>query len=266
MAAPSLDDLQARQLGTALLKGTQPLATAREAGHDRVLGISEAALDVARRRIGPRAVLPRWIAGDVRYAALPPAAFDVWRDRAPFHFMVDPDDRCLWPASRACHSAGWARDRGDLRSGRPGQVQRLARATVRTLPTAQGSALPTSWWSIWMKPTGRLRARCSIFFTATACCSNARSASCPPRPLLADSCLQGAAISPAFTKVGAHFMTLAPAPMFGAPARQSPPWPGCIGSIRSTDQPLDPNRAPQVVLRTKRAVQRSSRCLLKRRR
>lgn len=97
-----------------------------------VLDISEAALDVARRRLGPRAGLPRWIAGDIRNVALPQAAFDVWHDRAVFHFLVDPEDRAAYVRQvvRAVRPGGhvivatFAPDGPDKCSGLP--VQRYA--------------------------------------------------------------------------------------------------------------------------------------------
>jgi 2-polyprenyl-3-methyl-5-hydroxy-6-metoxy-1,4-benzoquinol methylase len=61
-----------------------------------VLDLSEAALDVARSRLGSRATLARWIAGDIRDAALPEAAYDIWHDRAVFHFLVNPADRAAY--------------------------------------------------------------------------------------------------------------------------------------------------------------------------
>jgi SAM-dependent methyltransferase len=61
-----------------------------------VLDLSEAALDVARARLGPRAELAKWIAGDIRSVELPSRAYDVWHDRAVFHFLVDPADRAAY--------------------------------------------------------------------------------------------------------------------------------------------------------------------------
>lgn len=58
-----------------------------------VLDISRAALDQARSRLGPRSTAIRWLEADVLAAALPRAAFDVWHDRAVFHFLTDAADR-----------------------------------------------------------------------------------------------------------------------------------------------------------------------------
>jgi SAM-dependent methyltransferase len=57
-----------------------------------VLDISEAGLDIAKRRLGDRAAGVRWIVADVtRIEDI--GEFDVWHDRAVFHFLNDPDDR-----------------------------------------------------------------------------------------------------------------------------------------------------------------------------
>lgn len=58
-----------------------------------VLDISQAAIDVARARLGPSAARVRWVCDDITTAALSDAAFDVWHDRAAFHFLTNEDDR-----------------------------------------------------------------------------------------------------------------------------------------------------------------------------
>ena len=57
-----------------------------------VLDISGAALDRAKRRLGGRAGGVRWIEADVT-AVGSLGEFDVWHDRAVFHFLTDPVDR-----------------------------------------------------------------------------------------------------------------------------------------------------------------------------
>ena len=57
-----------------------------------VLDISEAALSVAKDRLGSRAGLVNWIVADITQWQ-PSGAFDVWHDRAVFHFLTDADDR-----------------------------------------------------------------------------------------------------------------------------------------------------------------------------
>lgn len=53
-----------------------------------VLDISEAGLAVARHRLGDRADLVEWIVGDVA-SARDLGRFDIWHDRAAFHFLLD---------------------------------------------------------------------------------------------------------------------------------------------------------------------------------
>ena len=58
-----------------------------------VFDVSEMALSVARERLGPRAREVEWLCGDITTYALPRHAYDVWHDRAVFHFLTDPADR-----------------------------------------------------------------------------------------------------------------------------------------------------------------------------
>ena len=55
-----------------------------------VLDISRAALQVARRRLGPDARRARWIVADILTARLKPGAYEIWHDRAVFHFLTRP--------------------------------------------------------------------------------------------------------------------------------------------------------------------------------
>lgn len=66
------------------------------------------ALDIAPRAIElARAAIPhcpdsvRWITGDVRTAELPAETFDLWHDRAAFHFLTDPTHRAAYIAQAA---------------------------------------------------------------------------------------------------------------------------------------------------------------------
>ena len=68
-----------------------------------VLDISEAALDIARARLGERANLVRWIQGDATTLDLGCAAFDIWHDRAVFHFLTNQEQREAY-IERACCS------------------------------------------------------------------------------------------------------------------------------------------------------------------
>ena len=69
-----------------------------------VLDLSEAALAASRNRIGPRAASVKWLAVDVT-TWQPTEQYDVWHDRAAFHFLTDENDRqayvaCLTAALR----------------------------------------------------------------------------------------------------------------------------------------------------------------------
>ncbi len=57
-----------------------------------VLDVSSAALDRARRRLGPAAGVVTWIEADVT-GAWSIAPVDLWHDRAVFHFLTMPEDR-----------------------------------------------------------------------------------------------------------------------------------------------------------------------------
>jgi SAM-dependent methyltransferase len=61
-------------------------------GEVAVLDISETALGKAKARLGKRAERVRWVVADVTEAP-ELGAFDVWHDRAVFHFLTDPADR-----------------------------------------------------------------------------------------------------------------------------------------------------------------------------
>lgn len=65
-----------------------------ERGHTNVsiLDLSSAALEVARNRLGEQAGRVKWIVGDAT-AWEPTDRFDIWHDRAAFHFLVDPAER-----------------------------------------------------------------------------------------------------------------------------------------------------------------------------
>jgi SAM-dependent methyltransferase len=57
-----------------------------------VLDLSEAALAAARERLGARAAQVQWISADATKWQ-PAKPFDLWHDRAAFHFLVDAADR-----------------------------------------------------------------------------------------------------------------------------------------------------------------------------
>ena len=61
-----------------------------------VLDLAETALSACRTRLGARAQSVQWIAGDITQVELPAAHYDVWHDRAVFHFLTDPADRARY--------------------------------------------------------------------------------------------------------------------------------------------------------------------------
>lgn len=61
-----------------------------------VLDVSAAALAASRQRLGSSADHVQWIEADITKASLPAASFDVWHDRAVFHFLTQPDDRAAY--------------------------------------------------------------------------------------------------------------------------------------------------------------------------
>ena len=60
-----------------------------------VLDLSEAALEAAKARLGTRAGQVHWIVADVT-AWDPPRAYDIWHDRAAFHFLTEDGDRAAY--------------------------------------------------------------------------------------------------------------------------------------------------------------------------
>jgi SAM-dependent methyltransferase len=57
-----------------------------------VLDVSEAALAVAKARLGPKSAKVAWIVADVT-SWEPSETYDLWHDRACFHFLTEPADR-----------------------------------------------------------------------------------------------------------------------------------------------------------------------------
>jgi trans-aconitate methyltransferase len=60
-----------------------------------VLDLSEAALRQAKARLGAQGASVHWVAADVT-DWVPPRAFDIWHDRAAFHFLVGERDRAAY--------------------------------------------------------------------------------------------------------------------------------------------------------------------------
>ncbi|WP_280554502.1 class I SAM-dependent methyltransferase [Halomonas sp. 25-S5] len=58
-----------------------------------VLDISERALSLAKKRLGSKAELVTWWVGDMEEIDLPEGHYDVWHDRAVFHFLTGADQQ-----------------------------------------------------------------------------------------------------------------------------------------------------------------------------
>lgn len=58
-----------------------------------VLDISPAALEATRCRLGDAGAQVKWLAGDILDVEMPEAAYDIWHDRAVFHFLITEDQR-----------------------------------------------------------------------------------------------------------------------------------------------------------------------------
>jgi SAM-dependent methyltransferase len=62
-----------------------------------VLDLSEAALEAAKGRLGGRAAQVHWIVADATVWE-PQKAYDIWHDRAAFHFLTEDRDRAAYVA------------------------------------------------------------------------------------------------------------------------------------------------------------------------
>lgn len=58
-----------------------------------VLDISQAALDATKARLGASADSVSWISADITTVDLGFGRYDLWHDRAVFHFLTRPEDR-----------------------------------------------------------------------------------------------------------------------------------------------------------------------------
>src|SRR5665811_1304136 len=58
-----------------------------------VLDIAAKSLEAAKARLGQRGNSIIWLEADVTVAVLPRDSYDIWHDRAVFHFLTDSADR-----------------------------------------------------------------------------------------------------------------------------------------------------------------------------
>ena len=61
-----------------------------------LLDISQAAIDANTKRLGKKAERVHWLTADITKVELEPARFDVWHDRAVFHFLTASNDRVAY--------------------------------------------------------------------------------------------------------------------------------------------------------------------------
>ncbi|HEX9780800.1 MAG TPA: class I SAM-dependent methyltransferase [bacterium] len=64
-----------------------------------VLDVSPRALEAAKARLGERASRVTWLVADITREELPAAAYDLWHDRAVFHFLTGAEDRRRYAAA-----------------------------------------------------------------------------------------------------------------------------------------------------------------------
>ena len=106
--------------------------------HVSVLDLSASALQQAQARLGTLAAQVSWIEGDISQVDLPEASYDLWHDRAVFHFLTELEQRAAYVAQlqRALKAGGhviiatFAPDGPERCSGLP--VQRYSAAALQS--------------------------------------------------------------------------------------------------------------------------------------
>jgi SAM-dependent methyltransferase len=61
-----------------------------------VVDLSQTAIDHTRNRVGAAAERITWLVGDITQIHLPEHSYDVWHDRAVFHFLKDQAERLAY--------------------------------------------------------------------------------------------------------------------------------------------------------------------------
>ena len=61
-----------------------------------VLDIAQTAIDTNRKRLGKASERVHWLPADITAVELTPSAYDVWHDRAVFHFLATTSDRVTY--------------------------------------------------------------------------------------------------------------------------------------------------------------------------
>jgi 2-polyprenyl-3-methyl-5-hydroxy-6-metoxy-1,4-benzoquinol methylase len=61
-----------------------------------VLDVSQIAIDLAKKRLSSAAEQVRWVVADITEIELEPRAYDLWHDRAVFHFLTAHERRIAY--------------------------------------------------------------------------------------------------------------------------------------------------------------------------
>lgn len=69
---------------------------ARGYENNTVLDISQTAIEANKKRLGKASQDVHWLVADITKAELNPATYDVWHDRAVFHFLTATSDRVAY--------------------------------------------------------------------------------------------------------------------------------------------------------------------------
>jgi len=74
-----------------------------------VLAISSTPIEANRKRLGYAAERVHWLVADITESDLPPSRYEVWHDRAVFHFLTAPGDRVAYvrQVARAVKNGGY---------------------------------------------------------------------------------------------------------------------------------------------------------------
>ena len=74
-----------------------------------LLDISQTAIDVTRKRLGAASERVNWLVGNVTEVELGTATFDIWHDRAVFHFLATASERAGYvrQVGRAVRQGGY---------------------------------------------------------------------------------------------------------------------------------------------------------------
>jgi SAM-dependent methyltransferase len=88
-----------------------------------VLDVSRTALDVTKKRLGLVAARVHWLVADIAEVHLEACAYDVWHDRAVFHFLTAPEQRTAYVRQVAPRcQVWWPRNHRYIRTRRSNEV------------------------------------------------------------------------------------------------------------------------------------------------